>query len=86
MMTQEWVDRLLGAENDAPDVIGRDEADGKKDAWTLRYCARFVELGLPLSFALESYRGADGHDYDSDPVAAADEEMTYMDDDGDPLI
>ena len=86
MLTQAWVTKVTAARSDGPDVVGRDEADDKKNAWMLRYCARFLELGLPIDFALASYEATDQHDYDSDPADAADEEMSYMDDDGDPLI
>ena len=85
MLTQAWIDRVMESGLDSPDVVGppRDESDDIKDAWTLRYCARFVELGVPLHFALTEYREADGHDYDDDPASAADEAMSYWGDDGD---
>lgn len=85
MLTQEWIDRVMGAGLDAPDVIGPDRTpdDDKRDAWALRYVARFVERGVPLRFALESYRAAaDDHDFDDDPEQAADDEMSYWDADG----
>lgn len=70
---------------DSPDIVGpsRDELDDTKDAWTLRYCARFVELGVPLHVALTEYRAVDDRDYDDDPEHAADEAMSYWDGDAD---
>lgn len=84
MLTQAWIDRVMAAGLDGPDVVGptRDETDDKKDAWTLRYCARFLERGIPLHVAIETYRAGMEHDYDDDPEQAADEEMSYWDDDG----
>lgn len=81
MLTQAWIDRVMTAGLDSPDVVGptRDEADDKKDAWTLRYCARFIERGIPLHFALETYNAIDDHDYEDDPAQAADDEMSYWD-------
>lgn len=79
MLTQAWIDRVMTCGLDAPDVVGppRDETDDKKDAWTLRYVARFLEQGIPLHVALATYRGTTDHDYDSYPEQAADDELQY---------
>jgi len=84
MLTQAWVDKMIASDLAGPDVVGppRDEADDKVDAWTLRYIARFVELGFPIYFALETYRAGE-HDLSIDPVEAADDEISYFCDDGD---
>lgn len=83
MLTQTWIDRVMASGLDSPDVVGppREELDDTKDAWTLRYCARFVERGVPLHIALAEYRAVDDHDYDDDPAQAADEAMSYWDGD-----
>jgi hypothetical protein len=80
-MTQAWIDRVMECGLDSPDVVGpnRSEEDDKKDAWTLRWCARFIERGIPLHVALDNYRSADEHDFDESPEAAADDEMSYWD-------
>ena len=85
MLTQAWVDRVIEAGLDAPDVVGpnRTPEDDKRDAWALRYVATFVECGVPLKLALETYRGGMEQDFDSDPEQAAHDEMIYWDDDGD---
>jgi len=82
MMTQAWVDRVMACGLDSPDVVGpnRDEEDDKKDAWALRYCARFIELGIPLHVALDTYRSADEHDFEGSPEDAADSELSYWGD------
>jgi hypothetical protein len=86
MMTQAWVDRVMKCGLDSPDVVGppRTEEDDKKDAWTLRWCARFVELGIPLHVALDAYKAGEPHDLSEDAEQAADDEISYWcEDDGD---
>ena len=85
MLTKAWVDRVMEAGLDAPDVVGPDRTpeDDKRDAWALRYVATFVECGVPLKLALETYRAGMEQDFDSDPEQAAHDEMSYWDDDGD---
>lgn len=87
MLSQAWVDKMMSLDLDSQDVVGppRDEEDDKRDAWALRYIARFVEVGVPLRVALESYKSSE-HEYDIDPVECADEEMSYWDDDDGPAL
>ena len=80
MLTQAWVDKMMAVVGDEPVVIGREPDDDKRDAWTLRFVARLVEVGIPLDFALELYKASE-HDYDSDPVDAAEGEIDAMSDD-----
>mgnify|MGYP000131393546 CR=1 FL=1 len=83
MVTQEWVNRVINnAELDSPDVIGppRTEEGAKRDAWTLRYIARMLEVGIEPLHAFETYAAGE-HDYESDPEQSADDEMSYWDDD-----
>lgn len=52
------------------------------EAWRQRYVARLVERGLEEEHAQADYDGGD-HDYAEDPVQAADESLSYYEDDGD---
>jgi hypothetical protein len=55
-----------------------------KEEWMAKYVLRMVERGLDSESAWACCRaGADSHDYESDPRAAADDEISYFDDDGD---
>lgn len=56
-----------------------------KDEWMAKYCLRLIERsGIDKESALACYHAAeDSHDYEADPVEAADDEMSYWDDDGD---
>lgn len=52
--------------------------------WKDLYVGRFVEKGVEREFGEATYEAGMGeHDYESDPVEAADEEMSYWIDDGD---
>lgn len=52
--------------------------------WRHRYIERMMERGLELWMAEMNFEaGVDDHDYDFDPAHAADEELSYWDDDGD---
>jgi len=83
-MSQAWVTLAVNSGSfDSQDFIGRDSESDKRDAWTLRYVARFVEKGIPLQFAIETYSNGE-HDYSDDPESAADDEMSYWDNDEEP--
>lgn len=54
----------------------------EQDAWMAAYVARMVERGIDAEDAWACCRAGE-HDFTDDPADAADEEMTYWDDDGD---
>jgi len=53
-----------------------------EEAWMGRYVAQMVKRGIHPDDAWRSVRAGD-HDYTDSPEDAADEELTYWDDDGD---
>jgi hypothetical protein len=54
------------------------------DTWKAAYIARFVEVGFEVEHGIADYEGdIGGHDYNQNPVEAADEALSYYDDDGD---
>ena len=78
LLSQAWVDRMLESLSKDAHVIGRTEQDDARDAWTLRFIARLVSVGLPIDFAIELYSNGE-HDYAEDPDQAAIEELDAMD-------
>ena len=77
MMSQEWVTKLMHATTEDATVVGREPADDDRDAWTLRFIAKLVSVGLPINFALELYSGGE-HDFTIGPEEAAQEELDAM--------
>jgi len=71
--------------DDEPTVIGggRSPMPTKEEMWMAAYVARMVERGIAAEDAWACCRAGE-HDFTDDPADAADEEMTYWDDDGDP--
>lgn len=58
-----------------------------QELWIAAYVARMIECGVPEDHARAcELAGSEDHDYDSDPREAADEEMSYWDDDGDGVL
>jgi hypothetical protein len=54
-----------------------------KDQWKARYVARMVACGVDAEGAVACFEaGSDDHDYDSNPEEAADDEMSYWENDG----
>jgi hypothetical protein len=55
-----------------------------KEEWMAKYVLRMMEQGVESDDAWAMCRaGESDHDYDSDPMEAADDEMSYWEDDGD---
>ena len=77
MPSQAWVDRLLQATSEDAHINGRTKEDDARDAWTLRFIARLVSVGLSIDFAIELYSSGE-HDYAEDPDQAAIEELDAM--------
>ena len=49
--------------------------------WKQKYILRFVEVGLSAEFGLSAYNaGLPDHDYQYDPIMAADDELSYWGD------
>lgn len=89
-LSQEFVRSATDPSSDAgPDVIGPNDAPTPTEAlrierWKQAYVARFVEVGFDVEHGIADYEGALGeHDYSQDPVEAADESLSYYEDDGD---
>ena len=77
-------------DDDSPDVIGLCDhpmptEDEFKAAFKAAYVARFVHFGIPEHVAVDCFEAADFSDLRDylTPEDAADEEMSYWDDDGD---
>ena len=50
----------------------------KQESWKLKYIDRFVERGLTVNDGKTAYEAnKDDHDFDEDPIDAADEELSY---------
>ena len=45
--------------------------------WKAKYVRRLVDRGVTPDLALATFNAADDHEYDSDPMDAADEELSY---------
>lgn len=58
----------------------------EKEIWMARYVHTIIMAGFTTKIAFDTYyAGEDDHNYSSDPVDAANEELSYWDDDGDLL-
>lgn len=55
----------------------------EQEAWMAKYVLRMIEHGLDAESAWACCRAGD-NDYSSDPRQAADDEVSYWTDDGDP--
>jgi hypothetical protein len=80
-LSQAWIDKVTAATADAElecivTSTAQQEEHDKQVTWMLRYLARFVEAGCPLSWAISVFDGGrDSHDYESDPADAAQGDM-----------
>lgn len=53
----------------------------RQPEWRDAYIARLVERGVSEAFAAATFdANAEGHDFDSDPIEAADDELSYWGD------
>ncbi len=68
-------------------MVTQSRMPSPQEEWMAKYCLRLIERGgMDKAQALAYFNaGGDDHDYDSDPVEAADDEMSYWDNDGEEL-
>jgi hypothetical protein len=75
--SQGWITKLAETDSNEPSVIGRSEKDDFRDSWLLRFIAKLIEVGIPISFAVSLYLNRD-NDFDELPEEEAISELDAM--------